>query len=135
MAERFLARHGYTAAHYEDETAARDNVARDAASKRWPLMLTPLDTSGEKPYEEFVGEGEKTLEIGLPNLLAVGYRPAAKGSVGRLIERIADYFQPARNGSALPQADKDVLKAFIADVEPSFLENHRETGRNLDQRM
>ena len=58
VAERFLRRNGLEPACYVDEEAARFGVEQERASGRWPLLLSPLDTSGEKPYEEFVGEGE-----------------------------------------------------------------------------
>jgi len=48
-------------------------------------LLTPLDTSGEKPFEEFVGEGEQAIEIGMKELLAIEYLPPENGSVEAFI--------------------------------------------------
>ena len=50
VAERILHAHGLRAAPYDDEAAARHDVERLARQGAWPLLLTPLDTSGEKPY-------------------------------------------------------------------------------------
>jgi FlaA1/EpsC-like NDP-sugar epimerase len=134
VAARFLRRHGFEPGVYDDEEMARENVGRERARGRWPLLLTPLDTSGEKPYEEFVGEGEELVEIGLPNLTAVRYRPAPPGRVSAMLAEIDRFFAPAA-GAAPPVLDKDVLKNMIGAVEPGFLRTHRDTGRSLDQRI
>jgi FlaA1/EpsC-like NDP-sugar epimerase len=135
VAEQFLAINQFLPAFYVDAELARANFAHDVANGRWPLVLTPLDTSGEKSYEEFIGSGEQSIEIGLPNLLAVPHRPAPAGSVQALVEEIAEYLEPA-HGEKLPRSvDKDALKSMIAKLEPRFLGTHRETGRNLDDRL
>ncbi|MCC2650896.1 MAG: putative nucleoside-diphosphate sugar epimerase [Microvirga sp.] len=133
VAERFLRRNGFEPACYVDESAAKSAVEEEHAAGRWPLLLTPLDTSGEKPYEEFVGEGESIIEIGLPNLLAVRYKPAPPGSVARLITFVASLLDNDR--PIVRDVTKEKLKDLIADVEPNFAQTHRETGRTLDQRL
>lgn len=135
VAERFLRRNGFEPALYEDEDAARRSVAHERGRGRWPLLLTALDTSGEKPFEEFVGEGETTIEIGLPNLLAVRYRPAPPNSVARLTAEIAQILRIRTAGEAAVPIDKFALKRMLGQVEPRFLESHRETGRHLDERL
>jgi FlaA1/EpsC-like NDP-sugar epimerase len=129
VAERFLARHGWEARRYGSEFEATSAMHHDRAKGRWPLLLTPLDTSGEKPYEEFVGEEEETFEIGLPNLLALNYRPPAAGGVGELMAEVESLVM---RGSRLPT--KEALKALLGRLEPSFLATHRETGLSLDDR-
>jgi hypothetical protein len=37
--------------------------------------------------------------------------------------------------TATDPVDKDMLKGIIALAEPEFLDRHRDTGRNLDQRV
>ncbi len=59
-----------------DEDQARCQVETLAAAGRWPVLLTPLDTAGEKPYEEFVGEGERAIDIGLSTLAGIRHRPS-----------------------------------------------------------
>ena len=54
-----LAHFGYRPAVYRNEAQARNDLPRLAAERAWPLLLTPLDTSGEKPFEEFVGAGRR----------------------------------------------------------------------------
>ena len=133
VAERFLALHGYEAAPYEDEDAARREVAAQAGKKRWPLLLTPLDTAGEKPFEEFVAAGETIEEVGLPNMAAVRHRMAADGAVERFVAALDAMF--ARGAAGGPMPDKDVLKALLADLEPEFARTHRDSARSLDDRV
>jgi FlaA1/EpsC-like NDP-sugar epimerase len=134
VATRFLRRNGFEPTLYDNENEARDSVARERRRNRWPLLLTPLDTSGEKPYEEFVGDGEEVIDIGLPNLAAVRYRPAPPDTVGAMLAELDAYLDP-RPARAPFVLDKEKLKYIIALVEPGFLRTHRETGRSLDQRI
>jgi FlaA1/EpsC-like NDP-sugar epimerase len=132
VAERFLAAHGYEAVRYDDEAAACADVARLRGEKRWPLLLTPLDTSGEKPYEEFMTEHEEVFEIGLPNLKAVRYLPADGDLIDRLVDRARDL---TGGGDDSATVDKDEIKRLIGSVEPAFLRTHRDSLNNLDQRL
>lgn len=126
VATRLLEHFGLVAEPMEDEASARQSVDALAREGRWPLLLTPLDTSGEKPYEEFVGEGEVAVEIGMTGVRALahtGTRPLGLG----LFERLA---------SLIDHADTPVTKADIVDAIRQNIPNfrHIETGRNLDDR-
>src|SRR5262249_34178036 len=77
IARRFLEYHQLMPVCYLDEARARHDVKTLAARGRWPLLLTPLDTSGEKPYEEFVGVGETLSECGLAAMQAIRHVPSA----------------------------------------------------------
>ena len=128
VAERVLAAHGFEPSLYQDEAEARDAVDRDIRRGRYPLLLTPLDTSGEKAYEEFVADDETAIEIGLPGLLAVSYVPAPEGAVRELVDRFAALIaDPGR------PIDKHELAREVARIVPQFA--HVETGRTLDARM
>ena len=96
------------------------------AQRRWPLLLTPLDTSGEKVYEEFVGHGESAHEIGLANLLGVRHGRTA------MDQRLVQDLQRIISGGSLETSKGDIVAA-IAAVIPNF--HHVETGKDLDQRM
>ncbi len=132
VARDFLAHHGYEAAIYNDEEAVLSAVESEKAKGRWPLLLTPLNTSGEKPYEEFIAKGEKLLDIGLPNLQALEYLPTPHGNVADMIAQIDTLFV---GGNKPGQITKESLKEIIGQLEPGFLDSHRETGENLDQRL
>ena len=118
---------GFKAVVFVDETAARDELEQLRSSGRWPLILTQPDTSGEKPFEEFVGDGETTHEVGLKKLLAVSH---GRGSQLRMdllsdLERLV-----ADAGRSIAKAD---IVATIAAAVPNF--RHLETSRSLDERM
>ena len=71
---------GLSAERYGDEAQARNDVERLAREGRWPLLLTPLDTGGEKPFEEFVGADESAIDWlpGPPLAFTVGEFGSAK---------------------------------------------------------
>lgn len=131
IAERFLWRHGLEPATYADEASACANVVAERAKGRWPLLLTALDTAGEKPYEEFMTAEEIAFEIGLPNLRAVRYAPAERKAIDGAIHATSTLL----NSPELNAVDKDRLKEVIAAIEPRFLETHRDSKTNLDQRL
>lgn len=127
IATRFLAQFGFEPELYDDEEQARNAVDSAAARDRWPVLLTPLDTSGEKPYEEFLGHGEKAVEIGLPSIAALRHLPTP--AVDRhLFERLEELVNDPS-----PATGKEEVVRIFADVLANF--RHVETGRNLDQRL
>lgn len=128
VAERVLVAHGLVPKHYESEEEARANVDADRAAGFYPLLLTSLDTSGEKPYEEFVGSDEVAVEMGLPNLLGVRYEALAPGEVARSVGRIERMI-----GDLTVPVDKETIVGELAALLPQF--RHIETGRSLDGRM
>lgn len=112
---------------FTDENEAKCSVSRELARGHYPILLTPLDTSGEKPYEEFVSAGESVTEIGMQSLLAVPHAAPRYDLCGLLdeIERLATDSSPAvRKG--------DLVARFEAALSHF---RHVETGRNLDQRL
>jgi len=128
VAARVLRHHGYEPRVYDDAETAKAQLATDVRSGSYPLVLTSLDTSGEKPYEEFVGDGEIASDIGFGQLLAVAYQATTPGAVGALTTRLAGSLTDVD----VPVAKQDVVR-WIADVIPQF--RHVETGRSLDDRM
>ncbi len=131
IAENFLRHHCYEPIHFDDEPAACAAVSAEAAKNRWPLLLTTLDTSGEKPYEEFLTERETAREIGLPNLRAVDYAAADRSAIDLMLKATEDLLSE----SSATGLSKDRLKSAIALVEPDFLTTHRDSKSNLDQRL
>jgi FlaA1/EpsC-like NDP-sugar epimerase len=127
VASRVLELAGYRAEVFEDEEAARGAVESLAREGRWPLLLTPLDTSGEKPYEEFVGLGEQRIDTGLQTLDAVAHVPSRALSAG-VIEMLEQAVESC-SGAIDKQAIVEAIQACI----PGFA--HRETGKSLDDRL
>jgi FlaA1/EpsC-like NDP-sugar epimerase len=127
VAKRVLQVAGYEAVAFVDEDEARCAVDELASKGKYPLLLTPLDTSGEKPYEEFVGVGESFGESGLSTLAAVRHVPthALTDEVIQLLEDAV--------GRVNGEIDKYGIVRAIESVIPTF--SHRETGKSLDDRL
>lgn len=127
LAERVLHAHGLRAVPYAEEEAARRDVDSLAARGTWPLLLTPLDTSGEKPYEEFVGAAETAEELGFEALLGLRHLPGS----GRLAASLATFER------MVSETDAALTKQDVVDVIAQAVPHlaHVETGRNLDQRL
>jgi FlaA1/EpsC-like NDP-sugar epimerase len=127
IAVQTLRHFGFEPALYEDVEAAFRRVSDEMARGRYPLVRTPLDTSGEKPYEEFHGPDEPLVEIGLPHLLAVGPVKGRPEAVSAVVERLAALIDDPTRAT-----DKSDVVEAIGGVIPDF--RHRETGRSLDDR-
>ncbi len=127
IAKRILAACGYEAVLFDVESVARNALPGLRSQGKWPLLLTPLDTNGEKPFEEFVGAGERIVESGLSTLSAVMHV-----GTNTLTEALLEMFEDAvsRVDGAL---DKQAIVDAIERVIPGF--NHRETGKSLDDRL
>lgn len=127
IARIVLGYYGYEAQLYDDESEARSNVAVDISRGRYPLLLTPLDTTGEKPFEEFSGVGESIVDLGFQHLLGIPYIAIASRAILEFVERL----------ERISLRDNAVAKRDIVDwvcaVLPEF--HHTETGRDLDHRM
>jgi nucleoside-diphosphate-sugar epimerase len=118
---------GLGAERYLDEARARNDVERLAREGRWPLLLTPLDTGGEKPFEEFVGTGETATDCGLFNVSALRHIPCVTAEQ-KLFDQIARWVDEPDLAIA-----KSKLASAISDALPNF--HHSQSERNLDQRL
>jgi FlaA1/EpsC-like NDP-sugar epimerase len=126
LAVKVLELHGYEAVRFTDEAEARRSLTELRARKRWPLLLTPLDTSGEKPYEEFVGQGEAAHEVGLKELRAIRHGRAS------IDQKLLDHIERLVGDAAAATTKRDIVAAVAAAI-PSF--RHVETDKTLDARM
>ena len=118
---------GWRAERYVDEAQARNDVERLAREGRWPLLLTPLDTGGEKPFEEFVGTGESATDCGLSNITAVRHVPCLTAEQ-KLFDQIARWVAEPDLAIA-----KSKFISAISEAVPNF--RHSDSERNLDQRL
>ena len=128
IARAFLRMHGFEPHECHSEEEAKASIDPDRGSGRYPLLLTPLDTNGEKPYEEFVGHGEESQEIGLPNLMAISGSFCTDGSITRFLSSVEQHL---RHPDMV--LHKENIIELIRTVVPEF--HHYETGRNLDDQM
>jgi FlaA1/EpsC-like NDP-sugar epimerase len=117
---------GLRPAFYEDETKACAAAETELERGAYPLLLTPLDTSGEKPYEEFVAIDESPTTTNFAALAALKYvpPPVPLGPALAFFDEIT-----ANAEMYLEKAD---IARQVASVVPGF--QHIETGRSLDDR-
>jgi len=127
IAERVLAHLGYQSVRFSDEAEAIASIGKLIPERRWPLLVTALDTSGEKPYEEFVGHGEVELDSELSTLGAVQHVRSAAMSSG-IMEMLAEAVTSTKS-----MLDKAAIVRAIEQAIPNF--SHRETGKTLDDRV
>jgi FlaA1/EpsC-like NDP-sugar epimerase len=128
IALAFLHAKGMEPDLHHDEEAARSALSTKSPNNNYPLLLTPLNTEGEKSCETFVGEDEEAVEFSMSSLLAVRYQAASRlplmGFMRELESCINDPDQPI---------DKDRLITAISKVLPEF--RHADSSHSLDHRM
>jgi FlaA1/EpsC-like NDP-sugar epimerase len=128
VAKAILRYHDYEPEIYYDETEARTRVRMDIEKGLYPLLLTQLDTDGEKLHEEFVGAGESTVEVGMTSLLGVRYSPARHGSCLAILNRLEQIV----TSKDIVVTKREIVD-WLSETIPQFL--HLETGKSLDERM
>jgi FlaA1/EpsC-like NDP-sugar epimerase len=125
---KVLAHFGYKAVIFEDEAAAKENLAALEAKQKYPVLLTALDTSGEKAFEEFVGDGEQSVDLKFKALRGVPYRSVPPATLEDVVARLSDLIHDASK-----VIGKTEIVSIIAKTIPEF--KHVETGKSLDQTM
>lgn len=95
-------------------------------SNLYPVYYTVSDTSGEKPYEEFV-TGEETVKMDRFFSLGVitGKEIPDKDKIEKLFRDLEITFQS--------QTSKEEVVRVMREYLPNF--KHRETGKRLDDKM
>lgn len=132
VAEHFLESRGLKAVPFDNEAEARAFLARrDGDSRTYPLLLTPPDTVGEKPYEEFVARGETARDVGLTSLKGVRHLEPAFD----LAELLGELRAACRGDRMNGAPSKLDVKDIIARIEPEFAVTHIESDMHLDQRV
>lgn len=123
-----LKAHGYEIIEcYSDEEAIEKTDALKHGSNKYPVHYASSDTSGEKPFEEFVTESE-TAEYDRFSSLGV--------IIGKDIPnaaRVASLFQDLNCAFEKAETTKEEIIAIIREYLPNF--EHIETGRFLDSKM
>lgn len=119
VATNVLKSRGYEPLFCESEEEAR--VTKPANGK-WPCYFFESDTSGEKPFEEFIGDGEGLVETPFEEI----------SLIGKLIRPGYSALDSVVQIDPLNMTKEEVVNR-VADIVPGF--SHVETGRNLDQRM
>jgi FlaA1/EpsC-like NDP-sugar epimerase len=112
---------------YDNEVAARRDANELVAQGRLPLILTPLDTSGEKPYEEFLGCDELEVQADFCKLSALVHNSNTASTIS-----LVEWFEEQISRPSTAIAKRAIVEA-ISGALPNF--HHVETGRSLDERI
>ncbi len=113
VAARFVEASGQRAVFMRDVAEAEAHLAQGRDG--YPVVLTPLDTVGEKDEEVFVGADEETEELGLERLLAVRSPAARPEALAALVDELR-----ARLEGRLPTAGLDEVAASMRGVVANF---------------
>ena len=128
IAEQLLKVKGYNIEYCDsDEQAIDEAVNLKNGSNDYPVHFSESDTTGEKPYEEFFTDSEKT---DVSRFLALGIiidkEKRDKHDIDSFIGKLSEAF------------DRNVTtKEEIVEIIHSFLPNfkHNEMGKSLDEKM
>ena len=91
--------------------------------KKWNIKEVTTNTSGEKPVEEFVAEGEETVEVGLESALAIKAPEVAADGLEMFLGHLSLFID-----GNLPTKSHlvELIKSLVLDFQ------HAETGTSLD---
>ena len=110
-----------------DEEAIEKAEALKHGSKLYPVHYSVSDTSGEKPFEEFVTDTE-TADYDRFSSLGVitGKQIPDKARIEKLFEKLELAFSK-------DETTKEEVVAIMKEYLPVF--EHIETGKSLDSKM
>lgn len=123
-----LKAHGYEVLECGSDAEAIDKAEElKAGSKLYPVHYAISNTSGEKPFEEFVTDEEST-DMGRFKSLGVinGKEIPDKKKIEKLCVELNSVF-------AKPTTTKEEIIAIMKAYLPNF--DHLETGKSLDSKM
>lgn len=128
IADRFLARLGYTPLHCANDDEAKAQAASmPEDTKEWPVVYFASDTTGEKDFEEFYVPGE-SLDFDRFSSLGVITESPRRDPV-EVDEFLKELEQIFANEAFTKEDVVSALKRFLPNFE------HEEKGKNLDQKM
>lgn len=123
-----LKAHGYEVLKCGSDTEAINKAEElKSGSKLYPVHYSVSDTSGEKPFEEFVTDAETADYDSFQSLgVIIGKQIPDKSKVEKLFKDLTAVFE--KSGIT-----KEDVVAIMEDYLPNF--EHIETGKNLDSKM
>jgi hypothetical protein len=128
IGEDFLRAQGLEPDYCTTEAEALEKAAaRRPDDRKYPVLFTPANTSGEKSFEEFYTPDEN---IDLDTFKELGF---VKNAVRRSRDELSPLISELREIMDRPETDKSVIVAALAARIPNF--EHIETGRSLDGKM
>lgn len=127
IARKLLLSSGYDVIDCSSDQEAIDRAEElKLGSKQYPVYFTNSDTSGEKPFEEFVTEKEHSDDKRFDSLgVIIDKDIPDKNIIEVLLNRLQESF------------DSDPSKNEIIDILGDYLPDfkHIETGKSLDSKM
>jgi FlaA1/EpsC-like NDP-sugar epimerase len=127
IAIAFIRHFGFEPILYDSEEEAKRST-KSIAEGKYPVLLTDLNTSGEKDQEIFYNENEETRDIGFSSLRAIHYVSIPP----KKVEEAIRFFDDIKKNIDRKISKKEII-VFLSDILPEF--RHLETGRNLDDRL
>ena len=128
IARALLHEHGYEVLECRTDAEAIDRAEElKTGSLLYPVHFSLSDTSGEKPFEEFVTASERA---DLERFASLGV------IVGKEIpdkKRVESLFGELEGAFGRPETTKEEIVAIMEAYLPNF--EHIETGRSLDSKM
>lgn len=128
IARELLTEQGYEVLECSSDAEAIDKSEElKNGSKKYPVHFSISDTSGEKPYEEFVTSAETADYDRFTSLGVI---------TGKEIpdkKRIEKLFRDLNTAFDQPEATKEEIIHIMKEYLPNF--EHIETGKSLDSKM
>lgn len=110
-----------------DEEAVKKSEALKKGSRQYPVHFAKSDTSGEKPFEEFVTSSESTDMSRFSSLgVITGKEIPDKNKLTVLFDNLNSIFE-----------EDNITKEDVVTILQEYLPNfkHIETGKGLDSKM
>lgn len=127
IAKKVIEYKGYTPKVYNNEVNALNNYSSDVLVKKYPLLITELNTIGEKAYEEFVGLNEDVVEINMKTLQAITYNQNHPEIIAFL-----DKMKSFESNIKIDISKQQVVE-MVLNLVPEF--KHFNNNNSLDNRM
>ncbi len=123
-----LKAHGYEVLECSsDEETIEKAEELKRGSKKYPVHYSQSDTSGEKPFEEFVTDTETSDMDRFASLGVITGKPIPdRNKLEELLQKLSESFD--KN-----ETTKEEVVGIIGDYLPNF--EHIETGKSLDSKM
>ena len=128
IAKDLVISNGYTICECENEMQAINKALElKAGGREYPVYFSKSDTSGEKEYEEFYIDSEKTDETRFKGLGVI----IDKQKVS--IEKVQKLFESFYSAFSNENVTKDDIIQIIKGYLPGFM--HIEKGKSSDEKM
>ena len=127
IAIRYLRERGYEPFECKSEDEARNKAEELISIKQWPCFFFKSDTTGEKEFEEFFTDNE---DLDMHRFDSVGVIKNKSDFNDFKLNEFMVGIDELREKAIWTK--EDIIKLYFA-LLPEF--THKETGKNLDQRM